>query len=357
VEILRAEGFPPSYVALESTVSSLFYDGGLHRVTSSDPSRRQPTALKLEYKVEGEVVLITASLFFDDFDRQNTPVSLDNLPSQKVRTYSVALNQSVSLSEIEQFGLEPLTLKIVPAQPTASVHPQTMTKAPSVEIEITGEDRVFYKVVLHNLSTKGVAAVRVDVPEKDGAEGQIVGPGSHDLIAPGGTYQLLFSIPHSGKMFNGTFVETSPPPLLVLEAAYFTDGRYEGDTQAAAEIAAQRIGSEIQRQKVDHLIAAILADAQSDDDAKTARIRSEVAELNEEPDSQMVENVRSQFPSLTDHAVQQVRFSLKIGLNNEKQSVTFRLKEFEQTKATFHGYTLASWVEYVAKTVVAKLTR
>ena len=344
VEIPDLEGFPPSYVTLTSNeVSSLFYDRSLHRLASGDSNRRQPTALKLEYKVEGELVLITASVFFDDFDRQTTPVSLYNLPLRRVGTYSARLNQSVTLSELEQFGLDPLTLKIVPAQPTASVRPQTMSKAPSIQMEIIGEDRTFYKVALHNLSTKAVMTVRVDMPEKDGAQGQTEVHGSGDLIAPGATHQLQFSIPHSGRMSNGSFVENPMPPLLVLETALFKDGSYEGDMQAATEIVAQRVGSEIQRQRVNHLIAAILADAQSDDDAKVSRIRSEVAQLTEDPDPQMVESVRSQFPSLSDQAVQEVKSWLKLGLNHEKQLVTFGLKEFERTKADSRACNLARW--------------
>lgn len=344
VEIPDPEGFPPGYVTLTSNgASSLFYDRSLHRLAGGDPSRRQPTALKLEYKVEGELVLITASVFFDDFDRQTTPVSLYNLPLQRVGTYSARLNQSVTLSEMEQFGLEPLKLKIVPAQPIASVRPQTMSKAPSIQMEIIGEDRTFYKVALHNLSTKAVMAVRVAMPDKDGAQGQTEVYGSGDLIALGATHQLQFSIPHSGRMSDGGFVENPTPPLLVLETALFKDGSYEGDMQAAAEIVAQRVASEIQRQRVNQLIAAILADAQSDDDAKVLRIRSEVAQLTEDPDPKMVETVRSQFPGLSDQAVQQVKYWLKLGLNHEKQLMTLGLKEFERTKADSRGYNLTRW--------------
>jgi hypothetical protein len=354
VEIPSHNGLPPSYVTLKGTgVSSLFYDGSLRRVTGGDPNRRQPTALKLEYKVEGELVLITASVFFGDFDRQTTPVSLYNLPSEKVGTYSAGLSQSVTLFELEQFGLEPLTLRVVPALPPFSVRPQTLSKAPSIRIEIIGEDRTFYKVALHNLSAKGVTAIHLDMPENGDGSGQRAEDRSHDLIAPGATYQLQFGIPHSGSVCNGKFVENPPSPLLVLEAAFFTDGSYEGDTQAAAEIAAQRIGFETQRQQVNHLIAAILTDGESGDDAKVARIRSAVAQLTEEPDPQMVENVRSQFPGLSDRAVQQVKVSLKVGLNDEKQSVTFGLKEFEQDKTKPGGHTLATWWNAWAETVNA----
>ena len=43
-----------------------------------------------------------------------------------------------------------------------------MSKSPSIQVEIAGEDRMYYKVALHNLSTKTVTAFRVDMPERGG---------------------------------------------------------------------------------------------------------------------------------------------------------------------------------------------
>jgi hypothetical protein len=51
---------------------------------------------------------------------------------------------------------------------TPSVSPQMMRKAPSIQVDIAVEDRMFYKVALHNLSTKTVTAFRVDMPEREG---------------------------------------------------------------------------------------------------------------------------------------------------------------------------------------------
>lgn len=344
VEIPSPGGFPSSYVTLAGNrVSSLFYDGSLPRKAGGDTNRRQPSALQLEYKVEGDVVLITASVFYGDFDRRATPVSLYNLPQEKVGSYSAELNDSIKLSEMERFGLQPLTLKIVPAQPASSVRPLTMSKASSIQVEIIGEDRTFYKLALRNLSTKAVTAVHVDMPEKDGGQGQTEDSESKDLIAPGATYQLQFSISRSGTTSNGSVVETPRPPSLVLETVLFKDGSYEGDTRVAAEITARRMGAGFQRQRVNRLIEAILADAQSDDDAKVARIHSEIAQLTEDPDPQLVESVRSKFPGLSEQALESVRFSLKVGLNREKQSVAFGLQEFERSTANSRNFTLAKW--------------
>jgi len=326
VEIPGPSGFAPSYAVLTGNGhSSLIYNPKLQRAAGGDSNFRQPTCLKLDYKVEGETVLITASLYFDEFDRQTTPVSLYPLPQTKVGVYSAKVHESVTLSGMAQFGLEPLTLKIVPAQPETSTRPQTTSKAPSLGIEITGEDRMFYQVSVRNLSTQAVTAFFVDMPRKDGAGGLAQEFGPADLLAPGGTHSFPFAVPNPG-----------PLPLMVLETAFFKDGTYEGDVPTAMHIAAQRMGREIQRQRINRLVEAILADTALDDQAKIARIRSESAQLTEDPDAPMIARVTSQFPGIPN-----VETFLKIGLNGEKQSIGFGLKGFEQNKSP--GLTLAKW--------------
>jgi hypothetical protein len=230
VEIPQPQGLPPTYATIRSTgtTSSLFYDGSLRWKTGADPNRPRPTALKLEYSVKGELVLIKASVYFGDFDRQKTPASLYNLPSEGAGSYHAGLGQAVTLFDLEKFGLEPITLRVVSAEPLPSLRPQTMSKVPSVQIEITGEDRTFYKVAVQNLSTKGVTAFSVSMPANGDSNIQRVGGAGKVLIPPGGKYELNFGIPHSGRMRDGKFVEDPPRKLMILETATFTDGSYEG---------------------------------------------------------------------------------------------------------------------------------
>jgi hypothetical protein len=231
VEIPHPQGLPPTYVTIRSAggTSSLFYDGGLRQRTGGDPNRPRPTALKLAYSVEGDLVQIKASVYFGDFDRLKTPVSLYNLPSEEAGTYHAGLGQAVTLFDLDKFGLEPITLTVVSAEPPPSVRPQTISKAPSVRIEITGEDRTFYKVAVQNLSTKGVTGFSITMPAKDSSNIQRTGGGSQVLIPPDGRYELKFGIPHSGRMRDGRFVEDPPRTLMILEKATFTDGSCEGD--------------------------------------------------------------------------------------------------------------------------------
>jgi hypothetical protein len=83
VEIRSADGLgplnatTPEYVPIPDAsnyvTSSLFYGSSLRRLTNAPTGTDQPSALRLEYKVEGDTVFITATVFHGDFDQQNTP--------------------------------------------------------------------------------------------------------------------------------------------------------------------------------------------------------------------------------------------------------------------------------------------
>ena len=342
VEMLELDGSPPSYVTLRYPRGTRLtvYGEDLHRITGANSKNRPPTALELEYKVEGDSVSITPLVFFGEFDHDNLE-TLDKLPREKAGVYSGRMNESVTLWGMAQFGLEPLTLKIVSARLEASIRPETVSKVPSVQIQIISEDREFYTVAVRNLSTNGVTAFSIDLPEKDGGQGATVTSelGLREVIAPGATYRVRIGTAGSGWMSNGVFIPNPPPPSMVLEAAFFQDGSYDGDARAVAEIAAQRAGQATQEQRAGVIMEAILAEAHSDD-ARVKRIRSAIAQLAEEPDAEMVESVRSRFPGLSSEAMERAKSMLKSGLNGEKYLLTSSLKNFERR----HGRTsLGQW--------------
>lgn len=226
-------------------------------------------------------------------------------------------------------------------EPAGSVRPNTISKAASMQIDIAGEDRTFYKVMVHNNSLKAVRAFSIGVPEENGGGGTMSDGISKDLITPGGTHQVLISIPQSGTISNGTFVPNPPPALIVLQCALFNDGSYEGDPASAAEIIAMRMGREIQRERIKRVVASTLADADSDDDTKVERIRSETAKLTENPDPHVMDLLHSQFAGVPDNVLTR---SLKQGMNSAKQVVDFELKGFERNRPPgSRDYTLANW--------------
>jgi hypothetical protein len=319
---------PPYYAVLDSGSSSIILPEAQLRPIAGGVSGKKPSALKVDFKVEGDLVRITATVFYGEVDlSQGRPDALQNAPHETAGSYSGRLSDEIRLSQMEQAGLEPLTLKIVTARDPASVRPQAISKVPSVRFAIGGEDRTFYKLTLENLSSKTVTGYLVDMPQKNDNSIHIaLGPAA---IAPGATISQSFGIPYGGRTIAGKFVEDPLPPLLVLEAVLFQDSSYEGDEQVAAQMTAQRSGSDAQIARIDRLVEGLLDDAGADDTALIKRIRAAVAQLTEDPDEELLSSIRSQFPGLSAEGNAVVKQSVHIGLNSGKQQVDHQLAEYE----------------------------
>jgi hypothetical protein len=145
-------------------------------------------------------------------------------------------------------------------------------------------------------------------------------------------------------MVNGSFVEDPPPADLVLQAALFEDGSYEGDIEIAARMAAFQNGAKVQRQRIESLVEPILADAQSDDGAKMGRIGTAVAQLSVAPDPQMMATLRKQFPAFPDRGMEQVKSEFAAGMKSEKENAVYLLQQYKETnRAGRRHIPLAEW--------------
>jgi len=350
VEIRSTDGLGPSNVTIPDAsnyvTSSLFYGSSLHRITNAPAGTDQPSALRLEYKVEGDTVFITATVFYGDFDLQNTPSSLEKLRRQTLATHSGKLNDSVVFPELEQVGLEPVTLRIVTAQSESPYRPLTRSDAPSVQMEYAPFDRTFGTVTLHNLSSKAVNAFRVGSSDETGSgDGMEEDKGGLPmLIAPESSYQIRMGVPHSGRPVKGTFVEDPQPQYVILQSVLFADGSYEGEAQFAAEMAAREFGAKVQRLRINRVAEPILADGSLNDESKIDRIRAAIQQLSTSPDAETVAQFHAQYPAFPEDALTKAESYLGRAMKSENESMDHLIQEnepmFQQNRQRL---TLARW--------------
>jgi hypothetical protein len=332
VETPGVNGLPPSYAY--SGYEEMIYESGLHLLPNAKTGILKPSAIKLEYKEDGDLETITATAYYGAIDL-STPFfldhySLDKLESEELGSYSGKLNDSVTISGMERVGLQPLTVKIVTAQSDNPYHPQTRSDAPSLRIDYSTEDRVYGTVTIHNLSNKTVTAVHLGSLE-DGDFWNQPGDniGRKMSIAPGASYRDTVSIQTHGRLVNGRYVEKPLPATMTLGAALFADGSYEGDMQLAAGLAAHQFGMKVQKQRILSLAKSIEAETWLDDEARAERIRAEVKQLAEQPDAKTISSFRAQFSELPDSGVAWVRSEMGRGMRNEKYTFDSFLKPLE----------------------------
>lgn len=339
VEFPGEGGFPPHYVTVTGycltapyPCSSLFYDKDLRRLRGVSATSSEPSALRLEYKPADDGISISASIFYGDFDRQETPLSLEKLPRKTIGPYLVKRNDSITLSDLAKFGLVPLTLRVVSGQPVNPWHPILRSNAPSLKISYKQLDRTSGIVTIRNLSEKAVMAFRLWTSAAENSrygsgQGLSSLPGKKPAIAPRGISRVQMGVDISAKPVNGVYV-FHRPVFLTLQSVLFEDGSYEGDKRTAEKMAARILGSQVERQRVARLAKPILGHPQSDDESEIKAFLAAVKQLSEEPDAQMVARLRAEFGNLTPEALTDVRRQMSMGMREEKESVNGLYREY-----------------------------
>jgi hypothetical protein len=303
---------------------------------TQSPTPEQPSALRLDYKVEEDTVTITPTAFYGDFDRSRLPTSLKDLRQQTLPSHSGRLNDSVSFPELVQVGLKPLKLRIVTSH-SDTPPPQTYSNAPSVEIGYAPVDRNGGVVVLHNLSSKAVTGFVASSFDKTGSRQGTEGRS----IAPGSWYRIHMGIGTSGGR---------PETAIVLQAALFNDGSYEGDAHLSAQIAAGEFGKQAQLARINQEAEQIVAEEGVDDASKIERIRSAVQQLPDHPDKGVVAQFHAQFPTIPKDALTAAEIFLGNAMKGEMQVMDFNLQANEPNflKSMSKGTFARSWADWWA---------
>jgi hypothetical protein len=329
-----------------SPCSTFSYHQNINRLANVGVSVEQPSALVWEICTKGDTVLITPAVYYGDYDYQNPPASLEKLRSKTLATHSGKLNDAVAFPEMEQAGLEPLTLRIVTAQSDIAYHPIARSDVPSVQIEYAPVDRTVGNLNLRNLSNKAVDAFRIGTSEETGSGSvvQVLTGGLSAVIAPDSSYVQSLGVPNSGKTVDGTFEVDPQPQYLILQAVLFADGSYEGDERYAAEMAAREFGAKVQHLRIERLAEPILADDGLDDQAKIERIRAAMQQLPSNPDSETVAQFQAQYPAFSEDALRKAESNIGLAMVSEIESMDNLIQENEPIlRQNQSRVTLARW--------------
>jgi hypothetical protein len=178
-------------------------------------------------------------------------------------------------------------------------------------------------VILHNASARGVVAYVVE-DGGDSREGVASSRESFNfrgqpVIPPNGESQKLnFSFGHSGRMTPRGFMESpAQPQQVIVAAAIFSDGSYEGDHAVAVRLKSQQMGNLTVYRLMTPVIDRIVQDKSMKDDARTARIKDEIFRIPTQPDQPTLRAVQSQFPDLpTDVLIKDLTQGLDSARNN-----------------------------------------
>jgi hypothetical protein len=292
--------------------------------------------------MNGDMVEITASVVFVPLDERGPNGSLEGRSTQSIGTYSARLAESIVLDKMEDLGLQPWTITVVTAQLPHPTSLGNVSRVPSIQVEILGEDRAGYKVSLHNLSSQGVTAFVVANSIHDANTRFGERSGRDPVIPAGASHEFHFPCDSSGSDTSSGAV--AAPCTVVLEAALFADGSYEGDASAAASMESARLTKASQSGRVQLMVQSILADSTIEESSQIARIRLELTKLSAQPDPAILEQLRLKFPGLSPSEWTSVSADMKTELALQERLTLGALQEFEtSSKSASSTQSLAQW--------------
>lgn len=243
---------------------------------------------------------------------------------------------------MEQFGLQPWTIKIVNAQlPTPRTLPG-QNLVPSIRPEILGVDRQGYRIALYNLSSQAVIAFAVDKSSDE--NGTRMESSSHGpLIAAGASHEFHIFCDTTGPASADAATPDQSTCAFFLKAALFADDSYEGDPDAAAQLLVPRVVREVQTKRVHELTDNILADSSVDDSSKLSRIRSELPKLFDQPDTAILQQIQQRLPKLSPTALNSLNSLIFATLARQKQQALQSLQNFSTESAHNNSLSLSEW--------------
>jgi hypothetical protein len=326
LEVPQPNGCPQYFPVPTGIGVGLFPATNLRRLPNPDPNTRVPSALRLDLNTSADTVAITVTVLYGDYDNGKAMGSVEKIPHETIATHSGKLNDEVAFPELERVGLEPVTFRIVPPQPITPRHPILRSNAPSVAIDnYATRDRTTDTLTVHNLSARAMVAYSIG-SSPDSESGWSIR--TMPRIAPGATDQLIVS-DSSETAANGTCLDGPKNSLIVLQAALFDDGSYEGNMRVAAVLTAHRLGHDIERQRIRSLAEPILADPDLDVSAMVERIRAAFNQLTVEPDEDTIPRLRAQFPEFPESACAGLALEVSNQMKEDKESISSELQRYQ----------------------------
>jgi hypothetical protein len=246
---------------------------------------------------------------------------------REVGSHLIREGETVTAPELSQLGVAPVTLRVIKAvaRPREALPVVTNRTGSLVVLGVEDVGTLFpdYRVRLRNSSGRGV----VEMPVRSLARGaihQLERKARNEvLIPPGGEYELRVSATEGGDVTPEGYAPRGVTEI-VIAAALFADGSYEGESDQVALRKAAWLGRRIQLARI---VALLAEESGGDGAAALGRLGARVRALPEKAEGADMNTLLAEFPA--DNAMR---------LAGLKSSVEFELhtvkKEFSDSLAS-----------------------
>ena len=320
LEIVFAKGAKPAFqtVAWTNNKKGSWY-GRFDAFGGVTKGEKPVQAVRLVPFVEGPGVRVNVSVLRGEFLEVEESVS----------TYLMDVGQKLSVDELKSVGVGPFELRLFRVDPSAANAPSFVNRTKSVEVvsfEPLATTLPAYKVTIHNLSTKNISALSVEVfsggkrrtsSMPQGKEGQFV-------VEAGGFGQFETRVPIDAESGAAGFnPATRPEHQIVISTVIFQDGNYEGSPEPAAMFRSFTLGRKLMLRRINPALVSAVASVAEDN--APAKLVSDLKSLSLELKDREVSPLLLQFPAIN---ASQMKSSVEAAMHHTKNDVVEQAERF-----------------------------
>ncbi len=255
------------------------------------------TDIRIRSVAEEDGVRLKIGAIFDDSEPVDAPGPKYGEKEEIIASYFARLGDTVTVRELERFGFKALVLRIgryepnpvkeiVPAPTILHEVVNELKSVAFVDLQVEPPANHSYRLTIQNLSSSSIVALTFHIPTS--CTETIERTRANPLAMPGAILQTSIKIDDAPQNARSK---------LVIKSALFDDGNFDGDVEAAAEMAARLRGREVQLSRLLLLLQGISIQQNQEADNLIPEIRS-VEKFRIDVDASSVEALQSQFPTL-----------------------------------------------------------
>ena len=307
------------------------------------PAGAQPIeAVRVVSRVEGDAVRVIVSTL-------SGRKALEN--EQQVGTYLIRETEKISIDDLRRFGIEPFQIKLVRVDPSIPPVPPVILKGVESVVVLNSMPKETtlpsYRIILRNQSTKNIVALGVDVVA--GGRVQLTslprGIDGQPLISVGNEYWLTVSAPNRAQATVDGYVPTSPSDQQILiKAAVFDDGTYEGDAKTAAAARGYRAGEKMVLFRLIPLLEGALNSSNANLTEALRNLASQVSSVVTDADPKIVQTLTSEFPQERDARSREIKGTMEVTATTIKSNLLKEIKTFENAAETLNQDLYRTWL-------------
>jgi len=276
--------------------------------TSQSPASASTVeAVRVVSRVEEAGVRVTVSTL-------SGTKALEN--EQEVGTYLIHETEKITIEELRRFGIEPFEIRLLRVNPSIAPVPPVRLKGVDSIMVLNAMPKETtlpsFRIILRNQSNKNIIGLGVDVVAQGrvqlssrpfGIEGQL-------LIPAGKEYWLTVAPPNRAQSTSGGYEPTVPSGVeIVIKAAVFDDGTYEGDAETATAVRGYRAGEKMELPKVISLLASALNSPSTSVIESLRDLETRVSSVGSDADRQVLQGLTSGSPEAGRTIKQTMEFS------------------------------------------------